>query len=88
MNLENLEPQQPNNTNWVGFNKFMEDLANVVKTKVGVDIGNTNLYKNHMILILINFLSHVVGVCLIQLNLVVMMTEPHGNTLVNTLLTR
>jgi hypothetical protein len=28
-----------------GFNRFKEDLANVVKTKLGVDIGNTNLYQ-------------------------------------------
>jgi hypothetical protein len=45
MNLVNPEPQHPNNPNWVEFNKFKEDLANVVKTKLGVDIGNTNLYK-------------------------------------------
>jgi hypothetical protein len=34
----------PNNPNWVEFNRFKEDLANVVKTKLGVDIGNTSLY--------------------------------------------
>jgi hypothetical protein len=45
MNLENPELLQPNNINWAKFNKFEEDLANVVKTKLGVDIGNTNLYK-------------------------------------------
>jgi hypothetical protein len=45
MNLVTLEPQQPNNLDWVEFNKFKEDLAKVVKTKFGVDIGNTNLYK-------------------------------------------
>jgi hypothetical protein len=45
MNLENLQPQQPNNPNWAEFNRFMEDLANVVKNKLGVDIGNTNLYQ-------------------------------------------
>jgi hypothetical protein len=44
MNLENPHPQQPNNPNWAEFNRFKEDLANVVKTKLGVDIGNTNLY--------------------------------------------
>jgi hypothetical protein len=43
MNLENPVPQQPNNHNWAGFNKFKKDLANVVKIKVGVNIGNTNL---------------------------------------------
>jgi hypothetical protein len=29
----------------VEFNRFKDDLANVVKTKLGVDIGNTNLYQ-------------------------------------------
>jgi hypothetical protein len=46
VNLENPQPPQPNNSNWAEFNRFMEDLANVVKTKLGVDIGNTNLYQN------------------------------------------
>jgi hypothetical protein len=33
----------------VEFNKFKQDLANVVVTKLGVDIGNpTNLYQNKM----------------------------------------
>ena len=45
MNLENPVPQQPDNPNWTEFNKFKEDLANVVKSKLGVDIGNTNLYQ-------------------------------------------
>jgi hypothetical protein len=45
VNLENPQPPQPNNPNWAEFNKFKEDLANVVKTKLGVDIGNTNLYQ-------------------------------------------
>jgi hypothetical protein len=45
INLENPQPPQPNNHNWAEFNRFKEDLANVVKTKLGVDIGNTNLYK-------------------------------------------
>jgi hypothetical protein len=45
VNLENPQPSQPNNPNWAEFNRFMEDLANVVKTKLGVDIGNTNLYQ-------------------------------------------
>jgi hypothetical protein len=31
INLKNSAPQQPNNPNWVEFNKFKEDLANVVK---------------------------------------------------------
>jgi hypothetical protein len=44
-NLENPQPQHPNNPNWVKFNRFKEELANVVKTKLSVDIGNTNLYQ-------------------------------------------
>jgi hypothetical protein len=43
INLENPQPPQPNNPNWAEFNRFKEDLANVVK--LGVDIGNTNLYQ-------------------------------------------
>ena len=65
MNLVNSAPQQPNNPHWAEFSRFKEDLANVVKTKLGVDIGNTNLIKSHMILNLIISPSHVVGVCLI-----------------------
>jgi hypothetical protein len=45
VNLENPQPSQPNNPNWAEFNRFKEDLANVVKTKLGVDIGSTNLYQ-------------------------------------------
>jgi hypothetical protein len=43
--LENHQPPRPNNPNWAEFNRFKEDLANVVKTKFGVDIGSTNLYQ-------------------------------------------
>jgi hypothetical protein len=46
VNLENPQPSQPNNPNWAEFNRFKEDLANVVRTNLGVDIGNTNLYQN------------------------------------------
>jgi hypothetical protein len=45
VNLENPQPSQPNNPNWAEFNRFKEDLVNVVKTKLGVDIGSTNLYQ-------------------------------------------
>jgi hypothetical protein len=45
VNLENPQPPQPNNPNWAEFNRFKKDLANAVKTKLGVDIGNTNLYQ-------------------------------------------
>jgi hypothetical protein len=45
VNLENPQPSQPNNPNWAEFNRFKEDLVDVVKTKLGVDIGNTNLYQ-------------------------------------------
>jgi hypothetical protein len=45
VNLENPQPPQSNNPNWVEFNRFKEDVVNVVKTKLGVDIGNTNLYQ-------------------------------------------
>jgi hypothetical protein len=45
LNLENPQPLQPNNPNWAEFNRFKEYLANVEKTKLGVDIGSTNLYQ-------------------------------------------
>jgi hypothetical protein len=45
INLENPQPPRLNNPNWAEFNRFKEDLTNVVKTKLGVDIGNTNLYQ-------------------------------------------
>jgi hypothetical protein len=45
VNLENPQPPQPNNPNWEEFNRFKEDLVNVVKTKLGVGIGDTNLYQ-------------------------------------------
>jgi hypothetical protein len=45
VNLENPQLPQPNNPNWAEFNRFNKYLANVVKTKLGVDIGNTNLYQ-------------------------------------------
>jgi hypothetical protein len=45
VNLENPQPPQPNNPNWAEFNRSKEELANVVKTKLGVDIGNSNLYQ-------------------------------------------
>jgi hypothetical protein len=60
MNLVNLEPQQPNNHNREEFNKF----TNVVKTKLGVNIGNSNLYKKPYDAEFDNFLSRVVSICL------------------------
>jgi hypothetical protein len=45
VNLENPQPSLPNNPNWAEFNRFNKDLAKMVKTKLGVDIGNTNLYQ-------------------------------------------
>jgi hypothetical protein len=45
MNLENPQPPRPNNLNWAEFNRFKDDVANVVKTKLGVYVGNTNLYQ-------------------------------------------
>ena len=45
INLVNSVPQQPNNPNWAEFNKFKENLASVVKSKLGVNLGNSNLYQ-------------------------------------------
>jgi hypothetical protein len=82
MNLENPEPQQPNNPNWAETNKFKKDLDNVVKTIIGVDIGNTILNQNPYEAYFDKF-TFPRGWCMLDLiNLVVMMTEPHGNTLV------
>jgi hypothetical protein len=47
------------------FSRFKEDLANMIKTKLGVDMGNSRLYQNHMLRNLIWFLTALVGVFLI-----------------------
>jgi hypothetical protein len=61
--------------------QFKEEIANMMKNKLGVNMGNTRLYqKSYM------WLFPRVGVCLILLNLVVTTTVQPGNILVNTLL--
>jgi hypothetical protein len=45
--------------------QFKEEIAKMMKNKLGVDMGNTRLYQNHIELILIMWLFPRVGVCLI-----------------------
>ena len=52
--------------------KFKEDLANVIKSKLRVDMGTMHLYKNLIPLSLILFLFLLVGVFLSLLSLMVM----------------
>ena len=54
------------------FSRFKEDLASMIKTKLGVDMGSSHVCtKNHM-LKLILFLILLFGVFLSLLNLMVM----------------
>jgi hypothetical protein len=66
--------------------QLKEEIANMMKNKLSVDMGNTRLYQNHIEPILIMWLFPRVGVCLILLNLVVMITVQPENILVNILL--
>ena len=62
------------------FVQFKEELANMMKNKLGIDIGNTRLYKKNLIepnLILLPI--PLAGACLILLNLVVKTTVQPGN---------
>ena len=63
------------------FVQFKEELANMMKNKLGIDIGNTKLYKKNLIepnLILLPI--PLVGACLILLNLVVKISAQPRNT--------
>jgi hypothetical protein len=66
--------------------QFKEEIANMMKNKLGVDMDNTRLYQKPYKADLIMWLFPRVGVCLILLNLVVMITVQPGNTLANILL--
>ena len=63
--------------------KFKEDLANAIKSKLGMDMGTTVYIKNLIPLSLILLLFLLVGVFLSLLNLMVMILVQLGNTLVN-----
>ena len=63
--------------------KFKEDLANAIKSKLGVDLGSSRLYQKLILLNLISFLIPLVGVFLSLLNLMVMILVQLGNMLVH-----
>jgi hypothetical protein len=66
--------------------QFKEEIANMIKNKLGVDMSNTRLYRKPYTTDFDYVAFPLVGVFLILLNLVVMTTVPPGNTLVNILL--
>jgi hypothetical protein len=66
--------------------QFKEEIANMMKNKLGVDMDNTKLYQKPYRTDFIMWIFPPVGVCLILLNLVVIITVQPGNTLVNILL--
>ena len=43
------------------FNRFKEDLAGVLKSKLGIDMGGSRLYQKHILLSLILFHILLVG---------------------------
>jgi hypothetical protein len=66
--------------------QFKEEIANMMKNKLDVDMGNTRLYQKPYTIDFDYVAFPRVGVCLILLNLVVMTTVQPGNTLANILL--
>jgi hypothetical protein len=66
--------------------QFKEEIANLMKNKLGVDMGNTRLYQKPYRADFDYVAFPWVGVCLILLNLVVMTIVQPGNILVNILL--
>jgi hypothetical protein len=66
--------------------QFKEEISNMMKNKLGVDMGNTRLYQKPYRADF-DYVAFPPGcVYLILLNLVVMTTVQPGNTLVNILL--
>jgi hypothetical protein len=66
--------------------QFKEEIANMMKNKLGVDMGNTRLYQKPYRDEFDYVAFPRIGVCLILLNLVVMTTVQPLNTLANILL--
>jgi hypothetical protein len=66
--------------------QFKEEIANMMKNKLGVDMGITRLYQKPYRAGFDYVAFPQVGVCLILLNLVVMTTVQPGKTLANILL--
>jgi hypothetical protein len=66
--------------------QFKEEIVNMMKNKLGVDMGNTRLYQKPYRADFDYVAFPLVGVCPILLNLVVMITVQPGNTLANILL--
>jgi hypothetical protein len=65
---------------------FKGEVTNMMRNKLGVDMGTTRLYQKPYRPILIMWLFPLDGICLILLNLVLMTTTQPGNTLAYILL--
>jgi hypothetical protein len=65
--------------------QFKKEIANMMKNKLGVDMGNTRLYQKPYRADFDYVAFPRVDVCLILLNLVVMTTVQPGNILANIL---
>jgi hypothetical protein len=68
------------------FAQFKEKVANMMKNKLGIDLGNTKLYQEPYRADFDYAAFPLVGVCPNLLNLVVMIIIQLGNTLANILL--
>jgi hypothetical protein len=66
--------------------QFKEEIANMMKNKLGVDMGNTRLYQKPYRADFDYVAFPRVGVCLISLNSMLMTTVQPGNILANILL--
>jgi hypothetical protein len=66
--------------------QFKEAIANMMKNKLGVDMGNTRLYQKLYRADFDYVAFTPVGIYLVLLNLVLTITVQPGNTLVNILL--
>jgi hypothetical protein len=65
--------------------QFKEEIANMMKNKLIVDMGNTRLYQKPYTADFYYVAFSRIGLCLILLNLVVMTAVQPGNILVNIL---
>jgi hypothetical protein len=65
--------------------QFKEKVANMMRNKLGVDMGNTRLYQKPYRADFDYVAFPLVGVCLTLLNLVVMITVQPENILANIL---
>ena len=61
------------------FSGFKEDLANTIKTKLGIDMGNSRFYQKSYPPEFVLFLISLIGMFLSSLNLMVMILIRFGN---------